>query len=55
MNLRVMVGHFVEICKWRGLKVNEDKSKAMMLEGEEGSSCEVSINGVDTMEKCFGS
>ena len=29
---------FVEVCRRRGLKVNADKSKAMMLNGEEGLS-----------------
>ena len=35
--LRVMIGRFAEICKERGLKVNADKSKMMVLEGEVGS------------------
>ena len=34
--LRGMVGHFVEVCSRRGLKVNAGKSKVMMLGGEEG-------------------
>ena len=32
-DLRVMVGCFVEVCR-RGLKVNEGKSKVMVLGGE---------------------
>ena len=35
-DLRVMVGRFVELCRRRGLKVNADKSKGMVLGGEEG-------------------
>ena len=34
-----MVGRFLEVCR-RGLKVNVDKSKVMVLSGEEGSECE---------------
>ena len=29
-------GHFVEVCRRRGLKVNADKSKVMVIRGEEG-------------------
>ena len=32
---RAMVGHFVEVCRRRDLKVNEGKSKVMVLGGEE--------------------
>ena len=35
-DLRVMVGQFAEVCRRRGLKVNADKSKVMVLNGEEG-------------------
>ena len=34
-NLRIMMGRFVEVCR-RYLKVNADKSKVMVLNGEEG-------------------
>ena len=34
-HLRVMVGRFAEVCRRRGLKVNEGKSKVMVLNGEE--------------------
>ena len=34
-DLRAMVGHFVEMCGRRVLKVNEVKSKVMFLSGEE--------------------
>ena len=45
-NLRVMVGRFAEVCRRRGLKFNEDKSKVMVLNGEEGLECEVHVDGV---------
>ena len=35
-DLRTMEGRFAEVCRGRGLKVNEVKSKAMVLNGEEG-------------------
>ena len=40
-----MVGHFVEMCRRRGLKVNAGKSKVMFLNGEEGLESEVYIDG----------
>ena len=30
-NLKVMVSHFVEVCKRKGLKVKSNKSKMMVL------------------------
>ena len=41
-----MVGWFVEVCRRIGLKVNAGKSKAIVMNGEEGLECEVHINGV---------
>ena len=41
-----MVGHFVQMFKRRSLKVNEDKSKVMGLNGEEGLECEINVDGV---------
>ena len=35
-DLRVMVGRFAKVCRRRGLKVNAGKSKAMVMNGEEG-------------------
>ena len=35
-DLKAMMGYFVEEYKRRGLKVNEDKSKVIVLNGEEG-------------------
>ena len=43
-NLRRMVGCFVEEYKRRGQKINEGKSKEMVLGGEEGLECEVCVN-----------
>ena len=40
-DLKVM--RFVEVCRRRGLKVNVDKSKMMVLNGEDGLECEVHI------------
>ena len=41
-----MVGHFVEVCRRRGLKVNTGKSNVMVLNGKEGLECEVHVDGV---------
>ena len=40
-DLRAIVGHFIEVCRRRGLKVNAGKSKVMLLVGKEGLECEV--------------
>ena len=45
-DLRVMVEWFVEVCRRRGLKVNEGKSKVMVLNREERLECEVHIDGI---------
>ena len=45
-DLRAMVGRFAKVCRRRGLKVNAGKSKVMVLGGEEGSECEVCIDGI---------
>ena len=37
-----MVGHFVVVCRRRGLKINVGKRKVMVLNGEERLECEVS-------------
>ena len=34
-DLKVIVGCLVEVCRRRGLRVNADKSKVMVLGGEE--------------------
>ena len=36
--------HFVEVSKSRGLKVNADKSKVMVLGEEEGLECEFHVD-----------
>ena len=38
-DLKVVVGHFLEVCR-RGLKVNSDKIKVMMLGVEKESLCD---------------
>ena len=45
-DLRAMMGHFAEVCRRRGLKVNAGKNKLMMLVGEEGLECEVCVDGI---------
>ena len=45
-DLRTMVGHFVEVCRIRGLQVNAGKSKVMVLNGEEVLECEVCVDGM---------
>ena len=37
---------FVEVCRRRGLKVNAGKSKVMVLGGEEGLECDVSVDRI---------
>ena len=39
------MGRFAELCK-RGLKVNPDKSKVMVLNGEERLECKVHVDGI---------
>ena len=41
-DLRAIVGHFVEVCRRRGLKVSADKSKVTVSSGEE---CEICVDG----------
>ena len=43
-NLMTMVGYFVEMCRRKGLNVNADKSKVMVLGGVEGLEWEVLVN-----------
>ena len=45
-DLRTMMRRFVELPRRRGLKVNADKSKVMVLDGEEGLKCEVHVDGI---------
>ena len=42
-DLRAVVGHFAEVCRRRGLKLNAGKSKMKVLDGEEGLECEVYV------------
>ena len=43
-NMKVMVAHFVEMCGRRGLYLNTDKSKVMVLGEEEGLLHEVLVD-----------
>ena len=45
-DLSLMVGHFVEVCRKRGVNVNAGKSKVMVLNGEEGLEREVCVDGM---------
>ena len=45
-DLRVMLARFVEVYRRRGLKANPGKSKAMVMNGEEGLECEVYVDGI---------
>ena len=45
-DLRAMVGHFIQVYRRRGLKVNSSKRKVMVLGGEEGLECEVWVDGM---------
>ena len=47
-----MVGRFAEVCRRRGLNVNEGKSKLMVLNGEERLECEVCVDGI-RLEQVF--
>ena len=42
-DLRTMLGLFVEVYRRRGLKVNADETKVMVLNEEEGLECEVLV------------
>ena len=59
--LTVKEGHFVEVCRRRGLKVNVDKSKLMVLGEEEKLECEICVDGAQLEQMsvfkylgCFG-
>ena len=43
-DLKVMGGRFVEVCRKRVSKVNVDKSKLMVLGGEEGLECDIRVD-----------
>ena len=42
----MVVGHHVEVCRRRGLKVNAGKSKVIVFGGEEGLEYEVCVDGI---------
>ena len=39
------MGRFVEVFRRRGLKLNPDKRKVMVLNGEEGLECKARVDG----------
>ena len=45
-DLRTIVGHFVDVCRRRGQKVNAGKSKVMVLGGEERLECVVCLDRI---------
>ena len=45
-DLRAMVERFVEVCRRRDQKVNEGKSKVMVLNGKEGLECKFYVDGI---------
>ena len=61
-DLKVVMGCFVEVCRGRGLRVDPDKSKVMVLGGEEGLECVIHVDEaqleqmsrVKIFEECFG-
>ena len=40
------MGHFIEVCRRRGLKVNAGKSKVILLGVEEGLEVEICVKGI---------
>ena len=39
-----MVGHFIEMCRRKSLKLNTDKSEVIVLGGEEGLECKIRVD-----------
>ena len=44
--LKTLVGHLVEVCRRRVLKINADNDKVMVQIGEEGLECEILVDGM---------
>ena len=40
-----LVGHFLEVCRRRDLKINADKGKVVVLGEEEGLEREIRVDG----------
>ena len=40
------LGHFVDVCRKKDLKVKSHKSKVMLIGGEAGLECEICVDGV---------
>ena len=45
-DLNAIVGRFVEVCRRRGLKVNDGTEWGMVLNGEEGLECKLYVDGI---------
>ena len=45
-DLKVMVECFVEMCRRKGLKVNADKGKVIVLGRKEGLECKIHVDGI---------
>ena len=45
-DLTVMIEQFARVCRRRGLKINEGKSKLMVLNAGEGIECKVHVDGI---------
>ena len=43
--IKMMVGHLVGVCRRKGLKVNADMTKVMVLQREEGLEHKFCVNG----------
>ena len=54
-DLKVVVGHFVEVCRRRDLKVDTNKSKVIVLSGEKELECEIHMWMGHNYSKCQGS
>ena len=50
-DLKVMMRRFVEVCRRRGVKVNKNKNKVMVIGGEEGLECDIPGDGYN-WSKC---
>ena len=44
--MKAIVGRFAYVCRRRGLKFNEGKTKMMVLNGEEGLECDIHVDGI---------
>ena len=45
-DLKMIVGHFGELCRRTGLKVKAGKNKMVALGGKEGLECDIYVDGI---------